>query len=155
MQDISVIQGDSDLIATGGGTGGSRSSTVQNNATLVTVAKMVEAFKGYLAEKHEVAAEDIEFDDESFRIPGSNVTPTMQECAALARADERLDLLSHSSTVQLEARSFPNGAHIAEVEVDPQTGHVVVDRYTVVDDFGNLFNPLIVEVRYMAVSHRV
>ena len=106
---------------------------------------MVEAFKGYLAEKHEVAAEDIEFDDESFRIPGSNVTPTMQECAALARADERLDLLSHSSTVQLEARSFPNGAHIAEVEVDPQTGHVVVDRYTVVDDFGNLFNPLIVE----------
>ena len=145
MQDISVIQGDSDLIATGGGTGGSRSSTVQNNATLVTVAKMVEAFKGYLAEKHEVAAEDIEFDDESFRIPGSNVTPTMQECAALARADERLDLLSHSSTVQLEARSFPNGAHIAEVEVDPQTGHVVVDRYTVVDDFGNLFNPLIVE----------
>ncbi|MCR9113904.1 MAG: molybdopterin-dependent oxidoreductase, partial [Rhodobacteraceae bacterium] len=42
-------------------------------------------------------------------------------------------------------RSFPNGAHLCEVEVDPETGHVVVDRYTVVDDFGNLINPLLVE----------
>ena len=63
----------------------------------------------------------------------------------MARTDGRLDLMSHQSTGTLEARSFPNGAHVAEVEIDPATGVVKLDRYTVVDDFGNLFNPRLVE----------
>ena len=142
---IQVVQGDSDRIAQGGGTGGSRSVTVQTNATLATVAKMVQAFTPYLAEKMGVDADQISFDDETFRAPGSNLTPTFVEAAAMARADGRTDLLVHEDRATLPARSFPNGAHVAEVEVDPETGKTDLVRYTVVDDFGNLINPMLAE----------
>ena len=142
---IRVVQGDSDRIAQGGGTGGSRSVTVQNNATLATVSKMIAAFTPYLAEKMGVDADRVSFDDERFRAPGSNLTPTFLEAADMARADGREDLLTHEERVKLDARSFPNGAHVAEVVIDPDTGVVTVDRYTVVDDFGNLINPLLAE----------
>ncbi len=140
---IIVVQGDSDRIAKGGGTGGSRSVTVQNNATLATVSKMIDAFIPYLADKMGVDADQIEFDDERFRATGSNLTPTMIEVAEMARADNRDDLLTHEETATLSARSFPNGAHIAEVEIDRDTGRVALVKYTVVDDFGNLINPLL------------
>ena len=142
---IYVIQGDSDQIETGGGTGGSRSATVQNNATLATVSIIIEAFTGYLADKFDVTKNDIYFDDETFRISGSNLTPNMLDCAEMARLDGRNDLLTHKASAELEARSFPNGAHVAEVEIDPETGVVSVANYTIVDDFGNLFNPMLVE----------
>ena len=142
---IRVVQGDSDLIAQGGGTGGSRSVTTQSHATLATVSKMVAAFVPYLADKMGVAEKDLVFDDETFRATGSNLTPTMLEAAEMARADGREDLLQHEARATLPGRSFPNGAHVAEVVVDPETGSVTVDRYTVVDDFGNLINPLLAE----------
>ncbi|SHE35468.1 carbon-monoxide dehydrogenase large subunit [Loktanella atrilutea] len=139
---ITVVQGDSDRIPTGGGTGGSRSVTVQNTATLATVDAMVAAFGAYLSEKE---GGEVSFDDERFRIKGSNLTPTMLDVAEMARADGRGDLLRHSQRITLDNRSFPNGAHVVEVEVDPETGQTTVDRYTVVDDFGNLINPMLVE----------
>ena len=142
---ITVIQGDSDLIPNGGGTGGSRSVTVQNNATLATVEKVIQSFSQYLAEKLGFDVKNIEFDDISFRINGSNYSPNMLEVAKMARDDERLDLLTHSARATLDARSFPNGAHFAEVEIDPETGFVQVVRYSVVDDFGNLINPMLAE----------
>ncbi len=142
---ITVVQGDSDLIPNGGGTGGSRSVTVQNNATLAAVEKVIQAFSRYLSEKLEVDVEDIEFDDISFRINGSNYSPNMLEVAKMASEDHRFDLLKHSAKAILDARSFPNGAHFAEVEVDPETGFVQVLRYSVVDDFGNLINPMLAE----------
>ncbi|WP_101065425.1 xanthine dehydrogenase family protein molybdopterin-binding subunit [Roseovarius salinarum] len=141
---IRVVQGDSDAIAKGGGTGGSRSVTTQNNATLATIATMVEAFTPYLAEKMGVDAGAVSFDDTTFRAPGSNMTPTLLEAAEMARADGRTDLLVHEETDTLPGRSYPNGAHVAEVEVDPETGQVTLDRYTVVDDFGNMINPMLV-----------
>jgi carbon-monoxide dehydrogenase large subunit len=95
FEQITVIQGDSDRIAKGGGTGGSRSVTTQNTATLATVSKMIESFGAYLADKFEVTAEDIQFDDERFRIAGSNETPTMLEVAEMARNEGRDDLLVH------------------------------------------------------------
>lgn len=142
---IDVIQGDSDLIKQGGGTGGSRSVTTQSTATLATVDKVIEAFTPYLADKMGVPAEDITFDDETFRASGSNLTPTMIEAAEMARADGRTDLLVHEARATLPGRSFPNGAHLAEVVIDPETGVVTLDRYTVVDDFGNLINPVLAE----------
>ncbi len=142
---ISVVQGDSDKIAKGGGTGGSRSVTTQNTATLATVEKIISKFSVFLAEKMDVDAEAILFDDEQFRADGSNLTPNMMEVADMARADGRADLLVHEATTTLTARSFPNGAHVAEVEVDPETGKVTLDRYNVVDDFGNLINPMLAE----------
>ncbi len=142
---IHVVQGDSDLIAKGGGTGGSRSVTTQNNATLATVAKVTETFTAFLAEEMGVDAAAISFDDERFRADGSNLTPTMLDVAEMARTKGREDLLSHHARAKLPARSFPNGAHVAEVVVDPETGVVKVDRYGVVDDFGNLINPMLAE----------
>ena len=142
---IRVLQGDSDLIKQGGGTGGSRSVTTQNNATLATVAKMTEAFTAFLADEMGVPAAEISFDDERFRAEGSNLTPTMLEVAEMAREKGRDDLLTHHERATLPARSFPNGAHVAEVVVDPETGTVTTDRYTVVDDFGNLINPMLAE----------
>lgn len=145
VEAIRVVQGDSDLVATGGGTGGSRSVTTQNNATLSTVGRMVEVFTPYLAEKMGVAPQDVSFDDETFSAPGSNLKPTFLEAAQMAREDGRQDLLVHEETATLPGRSYPNGAHVAEVEVDPETGHVRLERYTVVDDFGNLINPMLAE----------
>ncbi|WP_116599684.1 xanthine dehydrogenase family protein molybdopterin-binding subunit [Primorskyibacter marinus] len=142
---IRVVQGDSDLIAKGGGTGGSRSVTTQANVTLTAVAKIVTEFSAFLAEKLGVDAEDVSFDDMQFRAEGSNVTPTMLEVARMARDAGRDDLLRHDARDELPGRSYPNGAHIAEVEIDPETGDVQVDHYTVVDDFGNLINPMLAE----------
>ncbi|MEC8581832.1 MAG: xanthine dehydrogenase family protein molybdopterin-binding subunit [Pseudomonadota bacterium] len=145
FEKIKVVQGDSDLISKGGGTGGSRSVTVQANVTLKAVAGIVEAFSDFLSDEMGVPASQIYFDDERFRADGSNLSPTMLEVAELAREKGRDDLLTHSAYAQLEARSFPNGAHVAEVEIDPDTGHVTLDRYSIVDDFGNLVNPMLVE----------
>ncbi|PZX15979.1 carbon-monoxide dehydrogenase large subunit [Palleronia aestuarii] len=142
---INVVQGDSDLIASGGGTGGSRSVTTQNNATLGTARKMIADFSAFLAEKFDATEEAVTFDDERFRIEGSNETPTMLEAAAMAREAGREDLLTFAGEETLPGRSYPNGAHVAEVEVDPETGEAHVVRYSVVDDFGNLINPMLAE----------
>ncbi len=142
---VTIVQGDSDLIARGGGTGGSRSVTVQNTATLATAEVMIKAFTDFLADAEGVDASAVSFDDERFRISGSNLTPTMLEVADMAREAGRDDLLKHTARITLDNRSFPNGAHVAEVEIDPETGVVTVDRYTVVDDFGNLINPMLAE----------
>jgi carbon-monoxide dehydrogenase large subunit len=140
---IRVVQGDSDRIAHGGGTGGSRSVTVQTNAMIATIGQMTDAFVPFLAA--ETGAEGITFADGAFRAPGGNVVIGLMQAAAMARAAGRSDLLSHAAEARLPARSFPNGAHLAEVEIDPETGACTVDRYTVVDDFGTLVAPQLVE----------
>ncbi|WP_425040922.1 xanthine dehydrogenase family protein molybdopterin-binding subunit [Primorskyibacter sp. S187A] len=145
MEAIHVVQGDSDAIPSGGGTGGSRSATVQSTATLKTVETMIAQFTPFLADIMGVEEDKVNFDHETFRAEGSNMTPTMLEVAELAREHGREDLLDTSETITLDSRSFPNGAHVAEVEIDPETGIVRVDRYEVVDDFGNLLNPMLVE----------
>ncbi len=142
---IFVVQGDSDRIAQGGGTGGSRSVTVQNNATLATVATIIRQFTDFLAAQLDMSAEDISFDDASFRAKGSNQHPTMLEVAKMARAKGREDLLRVRERAELPGRSYPNGAHIAEVEIDPETGVTRVVKYSVTDDFGNLINPMLAE----------
>lgn len=142
---IQVVQGDSDRIAQGGGTGGSRSVTVQANVTLKAVDNMITGFRAFLAEQAGADAADVSFDDERFRVSGSNVSPTMLEVAQLAREAGRTDLLVWEASETLPGRSFPNGAHICEVEIDPETGETCVEKYTVVDDFGNLINPMLAE----------
>ncbi len=144
-EQIRVVQGDSDLIEAGGGTGGSRSVTTQGSATLATVDVIVAAFGAFLAEQEGVDAGEVGFDGDRFRVPGSNVAPTMLDVAGMAREAGRTDLLTHAARATLPGRSYPNGAHVAEVEIDPATGVMVVARYTVTDDFGNLINPMLAE----------
>ena len=145
MEAIRVVQGDSDRIARGGGTGGSRSVTTQSNATLAAVSKLVTSYAPFLAAEFGVAEGDVSFDDERFRLTGRNEAPTVMEAAALARTRGRADLLRIEARAKLPGRSYPNGAHVAEVEIDPETGVMRLDRYTVVDDFGNLINPMLAE----------
>ena len=142
---ISFVQGDSDRIAGGGGTGGSRSVTVQNNVTLAAVGKMITAYSEFLAAEMGVPVDEVSFDDERFRAEASNLTPTFLEAADMARAAGRKDLLQFNERQELPGRSYPNGAHVTEVEIDPDTGVTEVVKYTVVDDFGNLINPMLAE----------
>ena len=142
---IRVVQGDSDLIAKGGGTGGSRSVTVQSVATDAAVSRMITAFTPFLADELGVDAQALRFDEGAFRAEGSNRTPTLLEAAELARARGREDLLRHEAEVTLPGRSYPNGAHVAEVEIDAETGELRLDRYTVTDDFGNILHPMLAE----------
>ncbi len=143
LEAIRVVQADSDRIAQGGGTGGSRSVTVQGMATLGAVEEMTAAFEGFLAKELGVA--EMRFDGATFRGEGTNRTPTLMEAAGMARAAGRDDLLRHAARRTLAGRSYPNGTHIAEVEIDPETGVVTLDRYTVTDDFGNLIHPMLAE----------
>ncbi|MBE9636598.1 xanthine dehydrogenase family protein molybdopterin-binding subunit [Salipiger mangrovisoli] len=145
VEKIGFVQGDSDLIPRGGGTGGSRSVTTQATVTLTAVRDMIAGFSEFLAGEMGVDPDEVRFDDEQFRADGSNLHPTMLEAAALAREKGREDLLSWSARTAIDARSYPNGAHFCEVEVDPETGVTQVVKYTVVDDFGNLINPMLAE----------
>lgn len=133
---IRIVQGDSDAIPTGGGTGGSRSVTVQGTAMKATVDALLTSFAAFLAEEWDIP--DVSFDGLAFGGTGTNKRMTLAEAAQLARSRGRMDLLDTSRKITLEGRSFPNGAHLAEVEIDPETGDMVLDRYTVVDDFGVL-----------------
>ncbi|KPQ07529.1 MAG: carbon-monoxide dehydrogenase large subunit [Rhodobacteraceae bacterium HLUCCA12] len=140
---ITVVQGDSDRIARGGGTGGSRSVTVQSVATHATVEQMVEIFATFLQDA--LDAGPFAFEDGIFHAPGTNHRLTLVEAVALARDHGRDDLMRHEKRIQLPGRSFPNGAHLCEVEIDPETGALSLDRYFAFDDFGNLMNPMLVE----------
>ena len=136
---VRIVQGDSDAIPAGGGTGGSRSVTVQGTATRATTGAVIAAFGEFLGV--EWGAQGVAFDGTAFGAPGTNLRLTLTEAADLARAQGRADLLDTSRHTTLDGRSFPNGAHLAEVEIDPQTGALTLARYTVADDFGTLIAP--------------
>ncbi len=140
---IDVVQGDSDRIAKGGGTGGSRSVTTQGTANRGTAEKVIEKFTPFVAGLLEVEA--VAFEEGVFRAPGSNRVMDMMEAAAAARAAGEAELLRTRETTELPGRSYPNGCHLCEVEIDRETGQLDVVRYTVADDFGNLMNPMLAE----------
>jgi len=140
---VRIVEGDSDRIAKGGGTGGSRSVTVQGTATRATVGAMIGAFEMFL--EQEWGVEGVAFTDHRFGGPGTNLRLTLPEAAALARAKGRQDLVDCSEKIVLDGRSFPNGVHLAEVEIDPETGGLTLARYSVVDDFGVLVAPNLVQ----------
>ncbi|WP_118138021.1 xanthine dehydrogenase family protein molybdopterin-binding subunit [Oceanicella sp. SM1341] len=145
FEKIRFVQGDSDLIAHGGGTGGSRSVTMQGNSINATTDVMVNRFMPLAEEELEVSSADIHFEDGLFRVRGTDRTTDLMSLSARARRAGKLDLLvtDHENTVP--GRSYPNGAHFVEVEVDPETGVTKVVKYTVVDDFGVLMNPMLVQ----------
>jgi carbon-monoxide dehydrogenase large subunit len=145
FEKIVMRQGDSDLIPKGGGTGGSRSVTMQGSSIWGAADAWVEKVKPFAGEELEVSAADIEFSDGAFRVAGTDRALGVMEVVARARAKGRTELLSEQRENTVPGRSYPNGAHIAEVEVDPETGVTRVVKYTVVDDFGVLMNPLLAE----------
>ncbi|MEF3047291.1 xanthine dehydrogenase family protein molybdopterin-binding subunit [Pseudotabrizicola sp. L79] len=136
---VRIVQGDSDAIPSGGGTGGSRSVTVQGTAMTATMDAMLAGFAQFLSEDWGI--DDVTFDGLAFGAAGTNHRLTLAEAADLARNKGKAELLDTSRRITLDGRSFPNGAHVAEVEIDPETGALTLERYTVVDDFGTLIAP--------------
>jgi carbon-monoxide dehydrogenase large subunit len=147
---IRVKQGDSETLPDGGGTGGARSLYSEGQAILVTTASVIEKGKQAAAENLEAAVADIEFvsKDGRFGVVGTDRGIGILDLAAAQRkrvaAGQSTIILDTMETAKIESHTFPNGCHMAEVEVDADTGVVTVPRYIVVDDVGHALNPLIV-----------
>ena len=150
FEKIRVVQGDTKRIRTGGGTGGSRSLTAQGVAIHGVSDKVIEKGRAFAAQHFEAAPADIRFEDGAFTVAGTDRTIDILTLAAKARtmtapAPELEGGLDADATIQLDAWTFPNGFHIAEVEIDPDTGVTEIVAYNIVDDFGVVLNPLLVE----------
>lgn len=143
FEKVRFVQGDSDRIATGGGTGGSRSVTMQGNSINHASDVMIDRFRPLAEEELEVAGVDLVFEDGAFRVAGTDRSVDLLTLSGVARAKGRTELLVTTEEYTVPGRSYPNGAHFAEVEVDAETGRVEVVKYTVVDDFGYLVNPML------------
>jgi carbon-monoxide dehydrogenase large subunit len=146
---IDVIMGDTDRTPAGL-TGGSRALAVGGAALYEASQSIVK--KGTQLASHllEVGAQDIVFDDGAFSVPGTDLRVDLMEVAKAARDPAKLPAgmepgLDTTHTRVPPAQTFPNGCHIVEVEIDPNTGATAIDRYTIVDDFGRTINPLMLE----------
>ncbi len=144
FEEVSIVQGDSDLIETGGGTMGSRSVPVGGAAIGSASEKIIEKAKLIAAELLETAVSDIEFDNGAFRIIGTDRVQTFHEVAKAAAKDDDVAFDEKESFAPGEA-TYPNGTHVCELEIDNTTGEIEIVDYTVVDDFGNVINPLLLE----------
>jgi carbon-monoxide dehydrogenase large subunit len=148
FEKVRIVQGDTDAIKAGGGTGGSRSLTAQGMAICDASDAVIEKGKAYAAQVFEAAATDITFQEGDFRVAGTDRVIGIMDLATKARSITIPGVepgLDAAATTQLQAWTFPNGCHIAEVELDPETGAVEIPRYTIVDDFGVVVNPMLVE----------
>ncbi|MDB5316403.1 MAG: carbon monoxide dehydrogenase [Rhodospirillales bacterium] len=148
MEKIRIRQGDSSSLPSGGGTGGARSLYSEGQAILVTTASVVEKGKQAAGEVLEASVADIEFTTGRFAVAGTDRGIAILELAATQRArvarGESSIMLDAEETAEIKAHTFPNGCHVAEVEIDPDTGIVSIPRYIVIDDVGHAINPMIV-----------
>lgn len=146
---IRLLQGDSDELPLGGGTGGSKSAMMSGTAIAEGAQKVVEQGKPIAAFVLEASVGDIEFERGNFKIVGTDRAISVMELADKIRSGlkippelpQTLNVMHVSDGVPA---TYPNGAHVAEVEIDPETGVVEVVKYSAVNDFGTELNPLLV-----------
>ncbi len=143
--DITIVQGDSDRIATGGGTMGSRSVPVGGAAIDLAAIKLIETAKQKAAELLETAVADIEFNNGEFRIVGTDRVQSFKSVAMAAAPADGGASFDESDSFAPAAATYPNGTHICELEIDVDEATIAVVDYTVVDDFGKVINPLLLE----------
>jgi carbon-monoxide dehydrogenase large subunit len=145
---IKLVQGDSDVVHSGNGTGGSRSITASGTAIVQASQLVIEKGKKAAAHLLEASEGDIEFADGHFTITGTDKNIPIMELAARLRATRMPEDVPASLDVDHISTpipsTFPNGCHVAEVEIDPETGVVRVVRYSGVNDFGTVVNPMLV-----------
>jgi carbon-monoxide dehydrogenase large subunit len=142
---IRIRQGDTDTIPTGGGTGGARSLYSEGQAILVTAASVIEKGKQAASEALEAAVADIVFEGGRFSIAGTDRGMDILQLAAHQRSrGADATQLDAAEIAKISVHTFPNGCHVAEVEVDPETGSISIERYIVCDDVGKAVNPMIV-----------
>ncbi|MEE8371915.1 MAG: molybdopterin cofactor-binding domain-containing protein, partial [Sphingomonadales bacterium] len=150
LSEIDMVEGDTARKEKGFGTGGSRSLQMVGNAVLDASDEMIRKGLPAASELLSVPEEDLIFEDGLYRAGATNLTIGLAELARrLGEPDgetgDRAEGLASSATYTKSGPTFPNGCHIAEVEIDRETGAVTLQAYTIVDDFGTVINPLVVE----------
>jgi len=138
---VRVVQGDTDLIATGAGTGGSSSIPVGGVSVDRASKTLAEQLKQLAADALEAASGDLEISGGAIRVAGTDRAISFADLATHPQATP--DKLRASSEFATDLPTFPNGTHIAELEIDPATGETSILRYVIVDDFGATLNPLL------------
>jgi len=150
IESIRVVQGDTDAVPYGRGTSGSRSLPIGGNALAGAAERALAKAKLIAAHLIEAAEADLRFEGGHFRVAGTDRAIAMKAVIETAFEPARLPPgmapgLDESLHHNQAALTFPNGCHVCELEVDGETGVAEITRYTVVDDFGRLINPLLVE----------
>jgi aerobic carbon-monoxide dehydrogenase large subunit len=148
FESVKLEQGDSDIVHTGNGTGGSRSITASGMAIVEASKLIIEKGKRAAAHLMEASEGDIEFGHGRFTIAGTDRSIDIIELARRLREGKMPEgvpaSLDVDHTAEAVPSTFPNGCHVAEVEIDPETGIVQIVRYTGVNDFGIIVNPMLV-----------
>jgi aerobic carbon-monoxide dehydrogenase large subunit len=147
---IDIIQGDTDRVPSGEGTAGSRSMVIGGSAICQTTDRVIDAGRKMAGELLEAAYADIEFESGTYRVAGTDRRVSLAETALASFDDNRRPDgiqpgLASSERFEPEDGTFPNGCHVCEVEIDPETGVIEILRYTIEDDVGTVINPLILE----------
>jgi carbon-monoxide dehydrogenase large subunit len=148
--DIEYIQGDTDKVFFGEGTGGSRSATMSGSAFHNAAEKVIAKAKAIAAHNLKVDVADVNFAEGIFSSAKTNQTMTIKDVAQNAVNPAKLPKnmeagLFATAVYQADVENFPNGVHVCEVEVDPETGRTEVVKYSVVDDVGTVINPLLLK----------
>jgi len=149
FEDIKLVQGDTAAVSFGRGTYASRSAHVGGSALKAAAEAVIESGKKFAGMMLEAGESDLEFVDGLYKVTGTDKAIPMTEVAKFAyipagppsELGTGLEGVGNFATTM---SSFPNGAHVCEVEIDPDTGKVVIDRFFAVDDMGNIINPLLV-----------
>jgi carbon-monoxide dehydrogenase large subunit len=148
FEKVTLEQNDSDLVRFGNGTGGSRSITATGTAIVESSALVIAKGKQAAAHLMEASEGDIEFANGRFTIAGTDRSIDIMELARRMREGKMPEGVPSSLDVDHNTTdtpsTFPNGCHVAEVEIDPETGVIRIVRYTGVNDFGTIVNPMIV-----------
>ncbi|MDE0540277.1 MAG: xanthine dehydrogenase family protein molybdopterin-binding subunit [Rhodospirillales bacterium] len=152
--DIRVIEGDTDKVSFGTGTGGSRSATIGTSAVLAAVDKVIGKCHRIAAHMLEAADADVTYENAAFAVAGTDKSLPFIDVAKAAFQKANLpdgmeSGLYEIATYDPEKANFPNGCHLSEVEIDPDTGEIEIVKYTVVHDVGFELNPLLVNGQVM------
>ena len=147
-EEVRYVQGDTEEVFYGEGTGGSRSATMAGSAFLMATEKVVEKAKAIVAHALKVDAADVNFADGVFSSSKSNRTLTIREVAVDASSPAKLPAamepgLFATAVYKAPVNNYPNGCHVCEIEIDRETGEAEIVRYSVVDDVGTVLNPLL------------
>jgi carbon-monoxide dehydrogenase large subunit len=148
---VRLLQGDSDELVAGGGTGGSRSIMNSGQAIVEAAAKVIEQGKQIASHALETSAEDIEFADGRFTVAGTDRAIDIMTLADKVRSGaiklppEAPQSLDVKHVTDGAPAAYPNGCHVCEVEIDPDTGVTQVVKYTAVNDFGTIINPMLTD----------
>jgi len=146
--EVQYIDGDTDRVAFGMGTNGSRSTVLGGSALYMAAGKVIEKGKILAGHLLEAGEQDIEFADGTYKVKGTDKSIPLKEVAKAAFNPAKWPKgkfeggLYENATFKGEKDTYPNGCHICEVEIDPETGDVTPDRYFVVDDVGTVMNPI-------------